>query len=203
MQHVVNLTANTWSKQESRGRLLVLLDQGAAANIAVRIWQNTNLLEEIDTAATGFKARMSEGQFTHFELKPDANCTAKVVVTDNGIDFDWFEGASVQVVTSLGDPLFVTPVDPPAQSITDTAAVAVGDVAVQIVAADANRRALRFANLGTDAVALGGVGITWAKRVIVINPGDVWIEDRAGNLAWFGITDAGGAGSVTAQGIGV
>jgi hypothetical protein len=204
MQHVVNLTANTWSKQESRGRLLVLLDQGAAANIAVRIWQNTNLLEEIDTAATGFKARMSDGHFTHFELKPDANCTAKVVVTDNAIDFDWFEGAHVHVITSIGDPLYVSPVDPPAVAITDNAAVAVGGAAAQlIVAADANRRQLRFANLGTDPVALGAVGITWAKRVIVVNPGDMWIEDRAANLAWYGITDAGLAASVTTQAISV
>ena len=76
-------------------------------------------------------------------------------------------------------------------------------MAGDFVAADANRRALRFANNGTDPVTLGGAGITWPKRVIVLNPGDVWIEDRAGNLAWYGITDAGLSASITVQGIGV
>ncbi len=203
MQHTANLTAGQWAKQQSRGQMLVILDQGAASNISVRIYQESNVLEEIDSAGTGFKARMSSGFFTHFELKADANCTAKVVVTDNTLDFDWFEDSRVHIVSSLGDPVYVSPVDPPAQSITDNAAVAVGDAAVQLVAADANRRALRFANNGTDPVTLGGAGITWAKRVIVVNPGDVWIEDRAGNLAWYGITDAGLSASVTVQGIGV
>jgi hypothetical protein len=204
MQHLINLTANVWQKQESRGQLLVILDQGAATNIAVRIWQNSTLLEEIDTAATGFRARMRDGHFTHFELKADANCDAKIIVTENAIEFDWFEGASVHVITSIGDPLYVSPVDPPAVAITDNAAVAVGGGAAQlIVAADANRGALRFANLGTDPVALGAAGITWAKRVVVVNPGDMWIEDRAANLAWYGITDAGLAASVTTQAIGV
>jgi hypothetical protein len=33
----------------------------------------------------------------------------------------------------------------------------------------------------------------------VLEAGDLWIEESAANLAWFGITDAGGAASVTVQ----
>jgi hypothetical protein len=50
-------------------------------------------------------------------------------------------------------------------------------------------------------VAIGPAGLTWAKRVIVLDVGDVWIEDRGANLAWSAICDAAKTASVTWQGI--
>lgn len=89
--------------------------------------------------------------------------------------------------------------DAPATSIVDRAAVAVTDVGAVILAADTSRKAARFANTGTDPVALGTTGITWGKRCIVLNPGDVWVEEKAANLAWAAICDATKTASVTAQ----
>jgi hypothetical protein len=264
MQYQVVLAANEWQRIDLRGKALVIFDQGAAGAVGVRFFQGSHQLEEVEEAGTGFRATMNDGQFTGIALRVDVPATVKFVVTDQNLDFDWFDGSTVAIAAmpavtiaampavtiaampnvtiaampnvtiaampnvtiaampnvtiaalpavtiaalpageSIGDPLFVSPVDPPAQSITDNVAVAVGDVAVQLAAADANRRALRFANIGTDPVTLGGSGITWAKRVIVLNPGDVWVEDRAGNLAWYGITNTGLSASVTVQGIGV
>ena len=89
--------------------------------------------------------------------------------------------------------------DAPAVTLQDNAAVAVAAVAVGLVAANPARRGLRFTNVGADPVALGFTGITWAKRCIVLNAGDTWIEDRAANLAWAAICDAAKAASVTVQ----
>ncbi|RVU46100.1 hypothetical protein [Rubrivivax rivuli] len=70
-----------------------------------------------------------------------------------------------------------------------------------IAAANAARRTLRICNLGPDPVAIGAAGLTWAQRCIVLLAGDVWVEDRGGNLAWSGICEAGKNASVTWQGV--
>lgn len=54
------------------------------------------------------------------------------------------------------------------------------------------RRSVRFTNLGPDPVAIGAAGLTWAKRCIVLNAGDTWVEDTASNLAWVAITESAG-----------
>ena len=87
----------------------------------------------------------------------------------------------------------------PAVTLTNRDAIAVSDVGAALVSANADRRSLRFTNIGTDPVALGFTGITWAKRCIVLVAGDTWVEDRAANMAWAAITDAAKTASVTTQ----
>jgi hypothetical protein len=77
--------------------------------------------------------------------------------------------------------------------------VAVGAAAVVVKAANVNVRRARFYNIGPDPVALGSAGITWANRTLVLNAGDTWVEDNAGNLAWSGICAATKTASVTVQ----
>jgi hypothetical protein len=114
-------------------------------------------------------------------------------------------GNPIYVVNDRGTPgnlLHVTGVslsDAPAVSVTNNAAVACSDVAAVVIAADTDRREIRFLNLGPDPVAIGAAGITWAARTIVLEQGDIWIEDRGANLAWSGITDTGDAADVTVQ----
>jgi hypothetical protein len=216
MQFTVNLTAGQRQRQQTAGRFFLILDTGAAATIEVALMRGTQELERIRTAARGFKARTPEG-FTHVELRATVNATAEIIISDGMVDFDFFAGASVQATIagplpvpvsndrgSPGNLLHVAGVslaDAPATAVTNNAPVACGPVAAVVAAADATRRALRFHNLGPDPVAIGAAGITWANRVIVLEPGDVWIEDRAANLAWSAITDAAKAASVTAQGV--
>lgn len=112
----------------------------------------------------------------------------------------------VQVETTRGDsalnPLHVSGAvlgDTPAQTVTDNAAVVASDVAATLVAADATRLEMVVFNQGPDPVALGMAGLTWAKRAIVIDAGDTWVEQRAASQGWKVITAAGGAASVTVQ----
>lgn len=199
MQQQIILQAGVWSRMDVRGRLFVLLDQGAANVVALKFFKGTHELETIEDGGKGFRARMQDGVFDRIDFKADAGATVKFVVTENAIDFDWFEGSRVHVITSLADPLYVTQVGVPAGAIGDAAAVAVTDALTAVIAADATRAVIRFYNQGPDPVALGGAALTWAKRCVVLGPGDQWVEDDAANLAWSAICDAGQTASVTTQ----
>lgn len=215
MQFTLNLQAGARTRQQTAGRFFLLLSTGAASSIEISLMDGTRELERIRTATRGFKARMPHGAFTHVELISGVAAQCEVVISDGSVDFDWFAGATVNANISgplplpvsndrgtPGNVMHVTGVslaDAPATSINEPAAIAVNDTVDVLVAANANRRALRIANLGPDPVAIGSAGITWAKRVIVLAAGDMWIEDRAANLAWSGITNAATAASVTVQ----
>lgn len=84
-------------------------------------------------------------------------------------------------------------------AITDDVAVAVTDVVTALVAADATRVSVRFFNQGPDAVAIGSPTLTWAKRTIVLNAGDSYIEHDAAALAMSAICDAGLTATVGVQ----
>ena len=215
MQFTVNLPANTWVRQETRGAYFVLLDTGAATSVEMRLMDGTRELEAIRTAKRGIKARTAAG-FTHVEFRSSVNATVEIIISAGAVDIDTVDGSTINaVITGLplsvsndrgtpGNLMHVTGVslaDAPATALAANAPVAVNDTADLLAAADANRRALRFCNLGPDPVALGPATQTWAGRVIVLQVGDVWIEDRAANLAWYGITDAAKSASVTVQGI--
>ena len=146
---------------------------------------------------------MSDGRrYAGVEGVGAGGAQVRVVISDGAVDFDFVTGSTVTVGNTLGNPVPVTAVtvsDAPAVSASNGAPVACSAVAAVIVAANANRRELRLANIGTDPVAIGAAGITWANRCIVLNTGDVWVETRGANLAWSGITDAAKSASVTRQ----
>lgn len=68
--------------------------------------------------------------------------------------------------------------------------VAVGTAAVPVLS-DASAKLVIFKNTGTTHIYLGGAGVTTASP-IELAPGDVWIEDRAAQVAWYAIGDAAG-----------
>lgn len=217
MQFVANLTAGKLARQQTPGRYFMVrsISNGALVDVLLDLPGNND--EEVLGASAGFKARLTDGQrFAAVELTASADCQVTFIVTDNEVDFNFFEGANLNAVITgplplpvapnrgadVATPVYVSGVtldQVPADSIINGAAIAVGDVEVQLVAAAVKRKAARFTNIGTDAVALGATGLTWAKRCIVINPGDTWTEDDAANLKWVGITDAGDSASVTVQ----
>jgi hypothetical protein len=99
-----------------------------------------------------------------------------------------------------GNPVYVSGItysDAPATSITNSAAVPVTAANTALLAASATRKAARFANIGADPVAIGGAGLTWAQRCIVLEPGDVHFENDGANLAWSAICDTGQTASIT------
>lgn len=216
MQQTANLTANLRTRVDVAGRHILVLSTGAAASIELWVYSENDELESIRTAMRGFKARVPDG-FTRFEVRSPVNAVCEFVISNGVVDFDFITGTAVQATIagplplpvsndrgSPGNLMFVSGVslaDAPAVAASSNAPVACSPVAAVVAVANAARRAIRFANLGPDPVSIGPAGLTWAQRVIVLNSGDVWLEDRAANLAWSAITDAAKTSSVTWQGI--
>lgn len=214
MQQTANLTANLRTRVDVAGRHLLVLSTGAAASIELWIYRENDELENIRTAMRGFKARVPDG-FTRFEVRSSVDAVCEFVVSNGVVDFDFITGTSVLATIagplplpvsndrgSPGNLLYVAGVslaDAPAVAIVNGAAVVCGPVATVVKTANANARALRFHNIGPDPVALGAAGITWAARCVLLQAGDLWVEERAANLAWSAITDAARTASVVVQ----
>lgn len=217
-QYSVNLTAGQERRIEVRGQFFMIRDltNGAAVDVHIEVrGQGTRNDETFEAVKGGFKARIAGTQFDAVRLKASANCTMRYVISDNAVDFDFFAGADVNATVVAPNPLPVsndrgapgTPVyvagityaDAPATSAANVAALAASAVQALVVAANANRKSLRITNQSGDDVAIGANGITWANRCIVLKAGDTWVEERGANLAWYCITDAAKAATVSAQ----
>lgn len=217
MQYNLTLIAGQKQSISYRGRVFVLLDTGVASSVKVRLvipGGGDRNDEEIDEAKRGFAIRLVSGHFDKIEVTSPVNATVKLIVSDNDVDINVFDGATVNA-NILANPLpvsndrgtpgnlmhvtAVTVSDSPATSATAAAPAAAVPAGVVVFAAAANRREARFVNLGPDPVAIVPPGGTWAQRVIVLELGDVWVETRGANLAWNAITDAGKAASVGRQ----
>jgi len=212
MQYTINLPAGVEVRQEFNGTTLVLLDLGAAPSIDIEIEVAGYGVETLRGVKRGL--RVTGPAFTGARFRAPVDCTIEVVASAAAISVNYTEGATVQAQI-IGQPVAVVPdrgapgspvyvsgityTDAPATAIVDRAAVAVTSAGASILAAAAGRKRARFCNLGPDPVTLGTTGHTWAKRCIVLEAGDVWIESDAANLAWMAITDATKTASVTAQ----
>lgn len=211
MQYTITLAANVEQRQEFNGTTLVILSTGAASTIDMKVELAGYAVEEMRGIKQGLK--MQTQGFTGAKFLSAVPCTIEVIVSSANISVNYQEGSTVNanilgVVPvsndrgSLANPVNVvgiTYADAPAVTLQDNLAVAVTAAGAALVAANANRRGLRFTNIGTDPVTIGFTGITWAKRCIILNSGDTWIEDRAANLAWAAICDAAKTASVTVQ----
>lgn len=212
MQHSVSLIAGQTARVQIAGSYFLLMDVGLSTSLTVSLKAGTYPLESVTVTKKGLKLRGAAFDAMEFTSANDA--TVSFVVSDGLVDIDMIDGANVLATLSgandgsVAKPLNVTAVtvaDSPATAVSDNVAIAVGGAAaVQIAAANANRRELRIANTGTDPMAIGGAGITWATRTVVIQPGDtngvdVWVEGRFANLAVYAITDAGKAASAHVQ----
>lgn len=220
MQYKINLVANVPLRQELQGKTFVLVSTGAAPTIDLKIEIQGFANEEMRGVKSGFK--INAPGFTSCLLTASVNCTVEVVTSFADISINTNEGSSVQativgtptviigsqpvsVVPDRGapaNPVYVSGLtysDAPATSLTNAAPVAAGPVGVVIMAANASRKAARFLNLGPDPVAIGGAGLTWGKRTLVLNLGDLWIEEKGANVAWSAITDLSKSAGVTVQ----
>jgi hypothetical protein len=202
VEYSLGLSANQEQARPAKGAYLLFTDLGAASSVVVEMRAGNVLLEKF-TAAKGDKARVEAGlQFDTLVFTSTVDTSIKFVVSNGLVDINLIEGATVQVGNPAGSPAYVAIVNAPALALTDDAPVNItdgGGAAQQIIAADPNRAVLRFLNTGTSPVALGSAGLTWAKRVIVLNPGDDREETDAPNVAWYGITDTGTTAVVGVQ----
>lgn len=215
MQFSFTLTAGVPIRQETAGAYFLILDTGAAAAVAVSLLRGSETLEKVSNAARGFKARMAPGagRFDRVELLSSVNAVVECVISDGMVDINAADGSTVHVAdlplpvqTEQGDgpgnPLFVSGItydDTPAVSVDELTPVAATDVAATLLAADINRKAFRVLNLGPDDVAIGGAGLTWANRVIVLANGLGWFEDDGAAVAWKCICETGNNATVNVQ----
>jgi len=217
MQFQVNLTAGVVWRQQTAGAFFVLMSTGVASSVDVRFVDHAHELEHITTASRGLKARMPAGRkFNAVEFLSTVPCTLSFIISDGAIDVDIIDGATVTIGNtganpvpvsndrgSPGNPVYVNTALaglPAAVAIADDAAIPVTAALTACVAANANRIRVIFTNQDpTNPVAIGGAGLTWAKRAIVLQPGDTWVEERGANLAWSAICNAGQTATVGVQ----
>lgn len=215
MQTTINTVAGIWTRVHTPGRL-ILIESMSVASCELRIVIPGRNDEQLGAVERGFKARMTVGEFSEILVKTTVDASVGVIISDNDIDLNFGEGATVTASISGPLPLPVsndrgsTPLVPvyttgvassPATSSVDNAAVACSSVLAVLLAADGTRRQVTFTNLGPDPVAIGTPTLTWAKRAIVLNANDSWVEETTGgpNLAWSAICDAGKTASVTTK----
>lgn len=212
MQVRINIKAGVPVRQEFTGKNLMLLDTGAADAVDLLIEVSGFGQESLRGMRRGLKLRTPG--FTGVTISADVDTTVEIVATVADIDINTIEDAVVRariidqpvaVVPDRGAPgnpayvVGLTQQDAPASAIVDRGPVAVGDVAVEIAAASAVRREVRVRNLGPAPVAIGSPGVTWARRAVVLEGEDLWIESRAANLRLMAVCPAGGAAEVNVQ----
>lgn len=219
MQIKVPLKAGQNTRVSLGCKSLLLASTGVASSVNVTVeFRGNQQPEDMGDLVRGFKIRLldpTELMETIVLIAP-VDCVVTILTSNQNIDFNFSDGLKVTATIdpaqlplatandkgAPGNPVYVSGItysDAPATAITDRAAVAVTSTGAALVTANAARKSLRIANLGPDPVAVGTVGITWAKRVIVLDVGDVWLEDRGHNLAWSAITDTAKTASVTVQ----
>jgi hypothetical protein len=215
-RYSVPLAAGKKTRLPYPGRALQIVSTGAANTVDVEVeWggdqQNTELFGAFND---GDAIKGGAFAFLGLSLTAAVDCVVDLLVSRQDVALVNGQSVNATIVNPLPVPVDLdrgdnpaTPVyvsgtvlgDTPANTVTDAAAVAAGPVAAALLAADATRLEAVIFNQGPDPVALGMAGITWAKRAIVLNAGDVWIESRAAGKAWYAITDAGLNASVTVQ----
>lgn len=214
MDFAINLKAGEWTLQETAGRMFLLVEAGTAGAIELRFSMQGGNDEEIKLARRGFRARLNTGRFSGVYMRAAVATSARFVISDNDIEFDFVDGSTVKAeIQNLplpvsndrgtpGAPIYVTGAlggGAGAAAVGNFAPIACGPAAVVAAAANVNRIELRFTNFGPDPVALGAAGITWANRAVVLHVGDMWVEDRGPALAWSAITEAGKTASLGKQ----
>lgn len=85
----------------------------------------------------------------------------------------------------------------PAAQIGDRREIVGTDLAM-IARQDNTRRGIRFRNVGSTVIYVGGPGVTADTAVIRIDPGYIWEESLAAAATWYAVSSAAG-GVMTVQ----
>lgn len=219
---IINLVAGGIRVSEISGRFFTVITNSTFQAIRFRVMRGSDVLDDFTTDRRF--AIKYEKSFTRIEFRSVGSGALDFHVSDAVVDVDFADRTTVSAqiinpsipVTAAaplavvpdrgapGNPMYVSGItysDAPATAFDEPAPVAVNDTLDLLCAANAARRSVRFRNLGPDPVAIGGAGLTWAKRVVVLDVDDVFIETRGANLAMYAITDTGRSASVTVQGV--
>lgn len=215
MQYTINLPANVPIRQGTSGRFFLLTDIGVATSIDVQFRVHAQVAEHVTQAKRGLKATLDRGEhFTSIDFLSTVPCVVTFIISDGLVDISQLDGANVNATIvglplavsndrgSAGNPVFINGTVaglPPAVAIVNDVPVPMTAAIANIVAANANRVSVRMTNTGANPVALGAAGLTFANGAVILQPGDTWIEERAANLAWYGICGAALASTIAVQ----
>lgn len=210
-RYSVPLKAGAKTRLPYPGRSLQIVNAGAAGSVSLDVeWGGDQQNEEnLGAFSNGDALPAGSDSFLALSLTAGVDTTVDLLVSKRDVSLR--NGQAVDATISgplplpvqtnrgqdAGTPMFVS--DALANNVVDGAPVAAGPAAVALMAADATRLEAVIFNQGPAAVAIGMAGITWAKRAIVLNAGDAWVESRAAAKAWQVITDAGLSATVTVQ----
>lgn len=219
MQQKITLIAGKEYRQplnSSKFTTFLILSTGAAESLEfVQFEAKGQTLERLNNVTKGLKVRSAIG-FDAILFLSAVDADVQIVTSPADISVSQVDGATINanITAWPADVLHVSndrgsaPESPlyvvssstaQASALINAEPVTVSDTVTVIAAANTARLSLRITNLGPNPVAVGGAGLTWAMRCIVLDEGGSWVEDAAAGLAWYAITDTGKTASIAMQ----
>src|SRR5687767_7867885 len=101
MQYTLSLLAGITARVGYRGRVFVLTDTGAASSVALKLivpGGGDRNDEEIGEATRGYGVKLNGSNFERVELTSAVNAVVKFIVSNNDVDYNVFDGATVNAI---------------------------------------------------------------------------------------------------------
>lgn len=217
----VNLKAGVPSPQPFGGLFFVLWDCGVARQVDLIFTRNSADSKKVPAMTPGFQINAEFDSVTFISSvdtsikffasnKPislGAKDDQKMVVTADEPLPVVFAGTvepvlgDVKILNSVLDVKLIEPVSIEKNDLTMQAGIVTNlsaNVVTQIYS-DTNAKQVRIRNVGAYPVAVGGQGLTFESAAIVLNEGDLWIENDACKHPIFAVSQS--AAKVTCVGL--
>lgn len=150
----------------------------APAALDIRFMSGGRVQSEAEDVLEGFYCKLDG--FDRIELISPVDQLVKVILSDGSAGSNRIAGEVSATVrggsTVLNKPMIS----------------AIGATEKVVCTARADRVAVRVLNSGTTNVALLAPGGNYTDAVIVLAPGEMWLEETAPAAAWVAISDAAG-----------
>jgi len=139
--------------------------------VDVALFDSANMPHTADQVEKGFYTRQT---FDKLRITTGSNELVKFVVSDDESGYD-------TLITTFQQGTL----------LTNEGESTVGVAAATVLPALGSRKKVVFRSLPTNTgrIALGGAGVALATAAIVLNPGDIWIENDAAPALWAAISD--------------
>jgi hypothetical protein len=207
MQRTITLKAGIPTPIDVLGRQFVALSWSVETVTRFTMRSNKGgIVQEFETSRR-FDVTLPE-DFEQVMVTATVDTVLEFIISDGTVRFDFVDGIRVRATIegqpisvvpdrgAPGNPVYVSGItysDAPATQVNNGVPVNVTHVVTGLQSANAARRRAVWVNDGPDPVGIGGTtGMSWANRTITLEVGDMWIEDRAANLAWSAVCESAG-----------
>lgn len=202
------------------GRLILVDSTGEAERITIKAMRGSQEIAVMPDRQKAFKCWID---YDNIILRAEVDCVVRLFLSTADVSLGFADGANVNVrggVTIENDPDNRVPVDIGGGTVTVTAdnvgisndddspvpvrkqalgtlqhsaPRAVGTVPVMVSAEPTLRRLCLKNASDVLRIALGGPDVTYANAAIVLEPGDMWVEEDAAGAAWYAVAEGAGA----------